>query len=637
MAFETLVKYPFLKYLEENHYDIFANAICDFVKNHPDSVSDKLRNIRDIDDVAPEDLDFKMCWIEDKDTDSLEIEFEVAIYANLSIEGYSRTVTETENVFKWWMVGAKGSLANNLKDLEITYAEEYNQKSKPSRPLSSDLVPIINAKEYEKYANIILEKYYPEALKNHIAPDMNVLVEAMGLKLAHHGITEDASIFGQAYFIDTKTDLFNTKKNCYEPKRVPKNTIIVDRRANSLYSLGCEKMTVAHECVHFALHKKAFAFARLYEKSDLRRVQCLVKGGIKDISDNSRTSWMENQANGIAPYLIMPTASLKYHYNELINNYESIDNEFILLDRIEDIIYQLSEFFHVTKSAVRKRLVDIGIYEAAGTHNFVDGHYVRPYKMPKEAIENKQTYTISASDVDSLVSSNPIITLAIERGAYQFVENHLVLNSKEFITSDTFGYQKLTRFARNHMELCCIPFTIVPKAKTNAYIDFYTICFLNKEIPAPYDFELKLPSNFSELTSKEKMQYISVQLSEEDEVYKKLPNDYKTSFEMVKNWRGVSFNDIANALGVTEREIERIMKGESGKTIPNIVTICLFLKLPYEISNHIIEKSGVGYKDDNTRKGYQFLLKYYFTKELKELNVIANDLGVYIKVNPIFL
>lgn len=626
----SLEKYPFIRFLEDRFSDVFADAICDFVKTHPNCISDKLRSIATIDEVTPEELDFKMCWINDKENENLEIEFDIAIAVSLNVEGYSRTITETENVFKWWLVGAKGSLSNKLKDLSIRYVDEYNQKSKPKRPLSSDLVPIINASEYEKYANDILGRYYPEALKNAIAPDMNVLVESMGLKLVHFGITEDASIFGQAYFRNTETDLFSIKNNCYVTKKVPKDTIIIDKRANSLYSLGCEKMTIAHECVHFALHRKAFAFARLYEKGDLRRVQCLVKGGIKDISDTSRTAWMENQANGIAPYLVMPTESFKLKYKETVDGYALRDNGFSLLDKIEEIIHCLSEFYHVTKSAVRKRLVDIGVYEAAGTHNFVDGHYIKPYKMPKEALSNRQTYTISEKDVDDIISANPIVNNAVERGVYQFVENHLVLNSNEFLTKDSFGNQTLTAFARNHMDLCCVPFQIIPKNHERAYDGFYTICFLNKDIPTPYEFELKLPDKIKDLSSEEKMHYIREQLQEEDKIFQSLTNDLKKSFEIVKEWRGATYQEIADALSMDLRNIQRIMKGESGRKIENIVSICLYLKLPYEISQHIIHVAGIGYRNETDRTGYNYLLKYCFAKDMPEIRSIANHLGVLI-------
>ena len=93
---QSPVKYPFLKYLEDNHCDIFGDAICKFIKDCPDCIADKLRHIVNIDEIIAEELDFKMCWIEDKS--DLNIEFDVAIAANLSIEGYSRTVHESESI-----------------------------------------------------------------------------------------------------------------------------------------------------------------------------------------------------------------------------------------------------------------------------------------------------------------------------------------------------------------------------------------------------------------------------------------------------------------------------------------------------------------------------------------------------------
>ena len=78
--------------------------------------------------------------------------------------------------------------------------------------------------------------------------------------------------------------------------------------------------------------------------------------------------------------------------------------------------------------------------------------------------------TNTANDVDDLMSSNPVTDIAIKCGAYQFVENHLVINNEKFITYDKFGRQTLTQFARNNIQLCCIPFTISPKTTTKFYI-----------------------------------------------------------------------------------------------------------------------------------------------------------------------
>ena len=43
---------------------------------------------------------------------------------------------------------------------------------------------------------------------------------------------------------------------------VKKNTIIVDTEAVSQRAINCRNMTIAHECIHACLHRKAFNFAR---------------------------------------------------------------------------------------------------------------------------------------------------------------------------------------------------------------------------------------------------------------------------------------------------------------------------------------------------------------------------------------
>ena len=41
----------------------------------------------------------------------------------------------------------------------------FNKDTKQTKPLDEYMVPCISRSEYEKYANEILSKYYPEAAK----------------------------------------------------------------------------------------------------------------------------------------------------------------------------------------------------------------------------------------------------------------------------------------------------------------------------------------------------------------------------------------------------------------------------------------------------------------------------------------
>lgn len=75
---------------------------------------------------------------------------------------------------------------------------------------------------------------------------------------------------------------------------IPSGTILVDKQAYFLQTIGKSNNTIVHEYVHWDEHKKVFALAQLFDSS-LSSIGCEVIGGI---SGNKRDSvgWMEWQA-----------------------------------------------------------------------------------------------------------------------------------------------------------------------------------------------------------------------------------------------------------------------------------------------------------------------------------------------------
>ena len=83
---------------------------------------------------------------------------------------------------------------------------------------------------------------------------------------------------------------------------VPANTILYDPACHFVYSYGSEEITIAHECVHYALHKKAFIFAKFITNGHISCISCVNGGTVSGIEEtNENESFMESQANGIAP------------------------------------------------------------------------------------------------------------------------------------------------------------------------------------------------------------------------------------------------------------------------------------------------------------------------------------------------
>lgn len=50
-----------------------------------------------------------------------------------------------------------------------------------------------------------------------------------------------------------------------------------------MLSFGSKNMTIAHECVHFFLNRKAFLFAQLMNK-EIKSIQCEAKGVVSNSS-----------------------------------------------------------------------------------------------------------------------------------------------------------------------------------------------------------------------------------------------------------------------------------------------------------------------------------------------------------------
>ncbi|MCL2049303.1 MAG: hypothetical protein FWG87_11330 [Defluviitaleaceae bacterium] len=61
-----------------------------------------------------------------------------------------------------------------------------------------------------------------------------------------------------------------------------------------------------------------------------------------------------------------------------------------------------------------------------------------------------------------------------------------------------------------------------------------------------------------------------------------------------------AFDAIADEIPMEERQVRRIFNGESNGSIQALVSICLILHLPPEISFHIIDKSPLSFSLTDT-------------------------------------
>lgn len=180
-------------------------------------------------------------------------------------------------------------MEDEIKGFFVSNVDLFNKDTKQTKPLDEYMVPCISRSEYENYANEILSKYYPEAAKGDGQIEPRVIARRMGFAIIERSIRKDRSIFGQIYFDECTTALFDSEKNADEEITIPANTIIIDPDTNDKYSYGSECITIAHECVHGYLHRKAFKFAIIINKGitdTISRMMVKIKGIEKDENPN---------------------------------------------------------------------------------------------------------------------------------------------------------------------------------------------------------------------------------------------------------------------------------------------------------------------------------------------------------------
>ncbi len=134
--------------------------------------------------------------------------------------------------------------------------------------------------------------------------DVSTIVERMGLKVREVHITRNGAAFGKIFFADMETEYFDANDRIFRKINVEKGTIFVDPAIYFMRNVGSRNNTVIHECVHWYKHKKFHDFMRLFD-ANAEFVICRTNETRRAKDKWTPLDWMEWQANGIAPRILM--------------------------------------------------------------------------------------------------------------------------------------------------------------------------------------------------------------------------------------------------------------------------------------------------------------------------------------------
>lgn len=587
-----VVMHSFKDFVARNFDCQFWKESEEFVYNHLDNLDSlgiTLRRVHRVGELEITNVNVEHVWA--YDLPDSQIGFDVALSVEFIVSEADYHYDDYDDNTIWLMVTCRGDIQKNLEDFVIEASSLYAKRNRTRDDLDDSLVPYIAHENLEDEADSFLQQYYPEAMRimPHGEPPIiiepSVLAERLDLTVQIRNIKEDASLFGQLFFEDAETILYDNESQIEKSVRIDARTILVEPQLFFLRNLGSVNNTIVHECVHWVKHRKVFALAKLYN-SDISSISCEIVGGASSSISKIATEFMEKQANQLAPRIQMPAAPFKFKANEYINNFMRKMNSKHVIDVMEKVIIQLQVDFGVSKQAAKIRLVELGFEEAIGTFTFLDGHYLKPHAFSKGRIKLNQTFSLSTQDAAVLRMLDPNLQAKTDNGDYLFVDNHFVYSAPLYVDYGESGNLALTDYARAHMDECCLLFDM--KVSSRIRESYHTACFLNRE-QSDVTFEITFHNGFENAPQQRQIDYRKKQQAEWMDIRRQMTDDPKQCMELLLNWRNMKYTELGDAIDRDPKTISRTVNRDTSPDLTTAALICFGLHLPPIVSEKLME------------------------------------------------
>lgn len=612
----------FDKYIFDTYYEQIVKTVKGFIFNNKDNTDLSTYMVPEPNGFIEFD-NFELYKINYEIINNCELNLEIIVIANVIVRQYIKGEMEIDTKTKFVSVYAEVELDSGIKNFRIYNTEFKSDQYKKSRnlKLSKDWVPYIRKKDFDAIAEKFLRKYYPQALTQPTPVPVETIVSEMGLSIHQEKLTIDNSVFGKMVFKDTDVEVIEDEQLVSE--HFNKGSILVDKDVVFKRNVGSYNNTVIHECVHWELHK-VFHEVKMVLDKDHSQVSSWTEENLADSSMWTSLDWMEWQANGIAPRILMPKVQTRIKIRVLFQTLTLVNPDISRSELVQEVVDNLATFFEVSRQAAKIRMIDLGFKEANGVYNYLDDRYMHNFAFELEAFDKGSSYTITSNDLCFEYCFNESFRQIIDRNKFIYVDNHLCLKDKKFIYMTKDG-PIMTDYAYEHMDECCLIFKVKSKNFTSISNETYYDYVLNRgvtkesEIKADFVDILQNPSLMDQLPPLDMMK-LGKKISE---LLKELPFEFSGTLRSHRKRKNCTQPFLAKLVGITERTLRDYETLEDN--LPRLeltLSFCFALKLRPELSDDMIKKAGHQLTISPPHQVYKMLLSTSYYKPLGEINSI---------------
>ena len=514
--------------------------------------------------------------------------------------------------YKLYRVGCTLSLRENNSDFNVENTSIYQEgKCSEADSESDQLIPIFSGNDLDRMAEMFLLIYFPDGLENPEAIPVKHVAKSIGLGLQTASLSTKDEILGRIFFKDGIATTYYKTSGKVKKENIKKGTLLYDPIVCNKKCMRAFNQTVIKGCLHWIFYLKLIKIEQsLYYGSRLFNTQ-LTDRSLEN--KQIRYEWLDIHVNALVSRILMPAQTVKKVIDKLLDTYCEVeyegDNK--ILDKIA---CELSDRFEVSKVTAKIRMIDLGYLQISDVFNCRYDSFFRSDLFEVRKIERSYTYTISFDQIIREYVFDTKLRKMMDSGRYVFVESHICINHSKYVESSLVeGRPKLTEYAKENLEECCIAFYVnCNSLKSTGYQldrDNLGIRLLN-------DGQNELAKLLNE--ANDDVKNLAEELDtffERDrkvaEILENLPVTFEKTLIEHMDREDMKVEDLAEASGLDVKMIQRFRNGKMGKIkLSYIVSLCIGLQLEPEFSDDLIQKSSINiqlYKKEHA--AYKFLLR----------------------------
>lgn len=452
-------------------------------------------------------------------------------------------------------------------------------------------------------------------------------------------LSKDFDVLGTIAFNDGYVEVYDPGTESGIAFGVKRGTVLIDCNIDNE---GRENNTMAHECVHWYIHRHYFNHLHKHAADSDIAFRCPVRISDDDESTHDEER-MEKQARGIAPRILMPKEATKLKLQELFCKYDYSSNDTERIITLQKIVDEIANFFCVSKISAKYRMVDLGFLtrdDSDKIYNF-DNNCTAIWDFTEHPLTVKTsdrplTRHILLEHAFYEFSKNPTFREMLQSGHFRFVENAFVINNPKYIRFNEDGEAKLTKYAIRNPQDCTLLFEYavsvsynyggVSKVPANMLGLMTSVSTKYKKLPR-YTANVQNDAVFDVAEALEAVKNEFDKFSSERTAYAQA-KDFWERVEQIKTAKKLKNNIFKDRSGLDDATISRIKLKKTAITMRVAIATCFGLDLDLAESKKLLSLAKLALNNEPECLAYEFVIANFKDCPLFEKNAVLKDLHV---------